>query len=114
MEEPAAFVEIVFGKKDLSEEEAETIIKKFTDEEFVIEKIERYEDKNETKAIIGFVDKKSADNFVEIIVNNVNDNEALKDIITTIKIIDYYLSSALTPRPSHTLNIFVLLFNLTP
>ena len=63
-EKPTEFVEIVFGKKDLKEEEIREIIKRYTDEEFTIVKFEINEDTGETRVIIKFVDSVKASEFV--------------------------------------------------
>ena len=56
-------VEIVFEKKDMKEEEIKEIIKKYTQEEFTIEKIETDEKTGEIKVIIKFEDRGTAEQF---------------------------------------------------
>ena len=63
---PTEYVEIVFGKKDMTREEVKEVIKKYTNEEFSIVRFE--ENKNgETKIIIKFNDAEKAKNFVDAI-----------------------------------------------
>ena len=61
----SAFVEIVFGRKDLSRVEIEKIIKPFTDEDFFIERIEVDCKTGETTVIVRFKEKEEARRFVE-------------------------------------------------
>ena len=63
-EEPKEFVEIMFGKKIFKKEEAEKIIKKYTDEEFTIEDFEIDEKTGETRIIILFSDTTKTEEFV--------------------------------------------------
>ena len=63
-EKPSEYVEILFGKKDLKKEEIREIIKRYTDEEFTIELFE--DEKLEgTRVIVKFVDKKTAQSFID-------------------------------------------------
>ena len=58
------FIEIVFGKKDLKEEEIKEIIKEYTDgKEFVIVNFETIEGFGMTRVIIKFVDREAAEGF---------------------------------------------------
>ena len=57
-------VEIVFGTKDLSEEDIKEIINKYTDEVFTISKYENSRESGETKIIVSFIDPESAVKFV--------------------------------------------------
>ena len=79
-------VEIVFDKKDLTEEEIREIIKEYTQEEFTIVKIETDEETGETKVIIKFVDKETADNFITTVKES-------SDYLKRIKKVDYVFSS---------------------
>ena len=81
---PKAFVEIVFGRKDLSREEIERIIKPFTDEDFFIEKIEVDDTTGETTVIVRFKDTEEAENFIETIKAS---SEFGNGTITSIKAI---------------------------
>ena len=56
-------VEIVFEKKDLKEEEIREIIKEYTQDKFTIEKIETDEGTGETKVIVKFEDRDTAEQF---------------------------------------------------
>ena len=64
-ESTTEYVEIVFGKKGMTEEELKEIIKKYTDEEFTIERIETDKDTGETRITIRFKDKDATVNFVD-------------------------------------------------
>ena len=56
------YVEIVFDTKDMTQEEIERVVKKYTDAEFVIVEIESGAD--EMRVIVGFVDAEVAEEFV--------------------------------------------------
>ena len=71
IEKPSEYVEIVFGKKDLKEEDVREILQAYTQEEFVIEKIEEDEETGEVRVIVKFVDQTKAAEFVR----NINENE---------------------------------------
>ena len=60
-------VKIVFDRKDMTREEAEDIIKKWTDGNFEIIGFEEDEDTGETTVIIEFKDVEAAQNFVDAI-----------------------------------------------
>ena len=64
---PTEYVEIVFSEKDLSGDEIREIIKTFVPEgtEFTVEKVES--DSEETTAIVKFIDREAARNFVEAV-----------------------------------------------
>ena len=66
-EKPVELVEIVFGVKDMKEDEIIQIIEKFvpTGEEFTIEKFTFDEETGGTRVIIKFVDKDSATSYIE-------------------------------------------------
>ena len=66
-EEPSEFVEIVFGKKDLKEEEIKEVIQEYVKVDFTIVKIETANEAGETKIIVKFNDKETAESFVELI-----------------------------------------------
>ena len=61
------YVEIVFYRKSITEEELKEIIKRYTDEEFTIERIEKDEGTGEIIVIIQFKDKGATENFVDAI-----------------------------------------------
>lgn len=63
-EKPTEYVEIVFEKKDISEDEARAVIRKYTDEEFVIVKIETDEETGEVRVIAKFDDVAKSEEFV--------------------------------------------------
>lgn len=69
-EKDTDLVKIVFKKKDMSEEEAKEIIKGYTSEGFVIEKLDYDENTGETIVTIKFVDSAKTTEFVR----NVNEN----------------------------------------
>lgn len=66
-EETSEYVEIVFSGVDVTKQDVKDIIKKYTQDEFVIKKFGSDESKGETMVIVKFHDKTSAENFVEII-----------------------------------------------
>ena len=59
------FVEIVFAKKDLTEKEAEKIIRSYTNDAFVIEEIGIDEVTGDARVIIRFTDSTEAESFIE-------------------------------------------------
>lgn len=61
------FVEIVFGRNDMSEEEINFIINEYANFEFTIVKFDSNEDTGHTTVIIKFNDLEAAENFVETI-----------------------------------------------
>ena len=67
IENTTEWVEIIFGKKGMTEEEVKEIIKKYTDEEFTIEKFEEDKDTGETIIIVKFNYVEKVKNFVEAI-----------------------------------------------
>ena len=80
IEKPTEFVEIVFGKKDLKEEEVREIIKEYTNEEFIIERFETGKETGEIRVIIKFNDKEKANEFVENMSKSKNSNDNIKSI----------------------------------
>ena len=97
------YVEVVFGRKDMSEEEIKTIIKQYTDtEEFTIIRIEDY-GSGETRAIIKFVDEEKATEFVK----DANEDKDKGSLIKIARITIEYDNSF-----SSSLKIFSL-FSLT-
>lgn len=94
------YVEIVFGKKDLTREEAEEIINEYAkNAEF---SIEEFENKNkETIVIIKFVDAAEAENFVERVRESGNPTK----IISKVGFID-------GPVPSFSSDICLFLSTL--
>ena len=97
---PVEFVEIVFGKKELSEEEAKEIIENFVQEgeEFVIEKFEVDKNTGEVIIVIKFTDEEKASEFVR----NVNENRRPNDPIKVVREAIEYKSF------SSTLGLFVI------
>ena len=67
VKDSSQYVEIVIVSKDLSKEELENIIKRFTDDIFYIEKIENDDETNGTRIIIRFTDPANADDFVDAV-----------------------------------------------
>ena len=63
--EEIRFVEITLGTADLSEPEISGIIKKFTDADFTIERLEVDKSEGSIQVIVRFVDSYEAKNFVE-------------------------------------------------
>ena len=63
------FVEITLGTTDLSEDEIIEILKKYTDSDFTIDKLEIDSTGGSTQVIVRFEDSEEADKFI----NNVKD-----------------------------------------
>ena len=75
------YVEIVFGRKSMTEEEVKEIVKNITqNENFYIERIETDKDTGETKVIIRFKDAEKAKDFVR----NVSEGKA-QSIIKSVR-----------------------------
>ena len=72
-------VEIVFEKKDMNEKEIREIIKEFTEEEFTIMKFVD-DGSGETRVIVKFEDRNTAENFI----NKVNYSKESKRIIKRV------------------------------
>ena len=90
------YVEIVFGKKDLNEEEAKEIIKRYVDEDdFTIEKFEVDKETGEIVMIVKFVDKDKAIYFVE----NVNKYKRPEDFISYAKTTFVLINFSSSIRP---------------
>ena len=69
--ETTQYVEIVFDTKDMSKDDIENIIKKFTDStDFTIEGFEVDKDSGETKVIIKFTDTEKAEEFFDNVHTN--------------------------------------------
>ena len=98
-EKPSEYVEIVFEKKDLKEEEIMEIIKKYAEREFAIEKIEIDEETGGSRVIVKFVDKETAQSFID----TVRASSEAKDII---KVVEFIYDSV------HSLSVHLSLFNL--
>ena len=81
IEKPTEFVEIVFGKKDLKEEEVREILEVYTQEEFIIERFDVDEGTGEVRVIIKFVDVSKASEFVR----NINEKEGSSSSDNLIK-----------------------------
>ena len=69
-EKPLEFVEIVFERKDLKEEEIREIIQEYTKEKFIIERIETDNETGGTRVVIKFVDVEKAAEFVQEVNEN--------------------------------------------
>ena len=102
---PSEYVEIVFDKKDLSDEEAKEIIKNYVPEgeEFTIEKIYTYAPGG-IKVIIKFTDQEKANEFIR----NVNEHKRADDnFIKAVRPATDYKSFAFFIRPP---TLFFILF----
>ena len=75
-DKPTPFVEIVFNKVNLSEEEVEVIIKGYTDEEFIIKSFVIDSHTGESTAIIKFTDTTSSIEFIRTINENVRTSDS--------------------------------------
>ena len=96
-EKPSEFVEIVFGKKDLEEEQVKEILQVYTKEEYTIVNIENDEETGGTKVLLKFVDKKGAENFHKRVIDS---SEATNNSIVRLGFIiepDFSLSSFISP-----------------
>ena len=71
-------VEIVFGSGELSKENISSAIQKYTDDSFVIEAFERFDD--ETVVIIRFEDVGSAINFVDAVKPSPDNTNFIKKV----------------------------------
>ena len=97
---PSEYVEIVFSKKGMKEEEIKEIIERYINEDFTIARFENDED--ETRIIVKFTDKEKATSFIDTV-------SAASDITTTIKEIKFIFDiNSFAPSPS----IFVLFYFL--
>ena len=78
---PSEYVEIVFSRKDLNEEEAKKIIKSYVPEgeEFTIEKFDT-DGSGEIKVIIKFTDQKEAENFITTVSASSNAKTVIKKV----------------------------------
>ena len=97
IEKPSEFVEIVFGKKDLEEEQVKEILQVYTKEEYTIVNIENDEETGGTKVLLKFVDKKGAENFHKRVIDS---SEATNNSIVRLGFIiepDFSLSSFISP-----------------
>lgn len=104
--EVTEYVEITFEKRDLVEKEIEEIIRKYTDDEFVIERIVT-EKTGEIRVIIKFIDKENAEKFVRKV------DETGRGDISYVRSVDYQgsaLHSDISPELLCSLSL--LLFNL--
>ena len=70
-----SFVEIVFGKKDLTEDEISEALKKHTNADFTIERIETDKAAGTTVVIIKFNDSEEASKFVGKVEDDVRSGE---------------------------------------
>ena len=89
-------VEIVFDKKDLTEEEVKEIIEKYTKEDFVIERFETDNETGEIKVIIKFKDSSKAAEFAR----NINEYKRPEDsFIRSASVVSNHGSLAITCFP---------------
>ena len=65
------YVEVIFGKKGLTEEDVKEILQEFTKEDFVIGMFEVDNESGEIKVIVGFADSSKAAEFAR----NINENK---------------------------------------
>ena len=70
------YVEVMIGKKGLTEEEIKKIIEEFTDEDVIIESFEEDEATGETRVIIKFVDNEKANEFVRNVLVRTRDSSS--------------------------------------
>ena len=102
--ETSEYVEIVFSSKDLSREQVEEIIEKYTNgAEFTIETSESDEKTGETIVIIKFTDKEKASEFVR----NVNENGKQDSLIKRVGMVPNHENSF-----SHIFSPFVSFYLL--
>ena len=79
--EVTSSVEIVFGRKDLTEKKVEEIIKKYTnDEGFTIVKIEVDEKTGETRVILKFTDEEKAEEFIQSVSEERRGEDGIKSV----------------------------------
>ena len=95
-------MEVVFGTKDISKEEIEESIKKYTDADFEIAMIEQGVD--ETRVIIEFVDINRAKEFVRVVSDELERGE--EGLVKRVRFI--IESSSLSPV-HHTLKLLFLM-----
>ena len=84
------YVEIVFGKKDMTRKDIENIVKSLTEEKFEIIEFGEDEGTGEVKVIIKFNDPESSKDFVRNANNYSRDNP---NIIKRVKAVDIKDSS---------------------
>ena len=79
------YVEIAFGKKDMTRKDAEDLVKSLTDEGFEIIEFEEDKDTGEVRAIIKFNDPESSKDFVRNANNYIRDNP---NVIKRVRAVD--------------------------
>lgn len=84
VEKSTEFVEIVFNKKDLTKEEAKTIISQYTNEEFTIEGFEVDSKTGEIKVIVKFADTAKAVDFVRSVNENNRPNSTFLKRVSSV------------------------------
>ena len=89
-------VEIVFGRKVLTEDEARTIIKEFTDDAYTIVRLSFDEKADETIVIIEFTDPEKANDFVRSVDKSMGSSSSVKRA-KTIKEVERSFSCVLYP-----------------
>ena len=106
VQKPTEYVEIVFGKKDLKEEDAEEILRGYTQEKFKIIRFETDEDTGDIIAIIKFEDKEKASDFVR----SINEYRRPEDnFIKVVRPASDYEDSSLILAPSFFLFLFFVI-----
>ena len=108
-EKPSEYVEIVFNKGDMSEDEAREAIGKYTDEDFTIERFEK--EGGETRVIIKFEDKEKANEFVRNVNVNKRPDDALIKIVRSIS--GYGESFSFTIHPARSFPLLHIFLRLT-
>ena len=100
------YVEIVFGRKDMTEEEVKEIIKRYIDEEFTIEKFEEDKKAGETKVIIRFEDAEKAKDFVR----SVSEGRASSNNIKSVRTVPAEQDSFALKVNVMSMTIFLILY----
>lgn len=96
------YVEIVFGRKDMSKEEVEQIIAKYTKDDFIIEK---FVSGSETRVIIKFTNPTNANDFIESLQDS-------SDSTVAVTYIGFFVSSTVRLSPTILLLLFLSAFAL--
>ena len=96
------YVEVVLDKKNMSKNEAESLVRKYTDRSFAIVQFEEDNDNGETRAVIRFADSSAAEDFVEV-ARVSNDIE-----LVVVKLTELTLSAASVGCPFIVLGLALL------
>lgn len=97
------YVEIIFGRKDMSKEEVERIIAKYTKDDFIIEK---FVSGSETRVIIKFTNPTNANDFIESLQDS-------SDSAVAVTYVGFFVSSTAVLSPTILLlflSAFALIF----